>query len=264
MDGAEEDGWSAVADVWAELWGDFADPARERIIEETGIGPGSRVLDVGCGSGEFLATLDRLGATPSGIDPAPAMIAIAQARLSTADIRLGSADDLPWSDGTFDVVTAFNALQFADDTIGALHEFARVTRPNGLIAVANWAEGDLNDLNVIEASVAMAAGEELRPDGDLRQAGGLEELFGEAGFDVLSSGLVEVYWEAPNDDALVRGVLMGEDADTIAETEATVIDAARPFRTETGGYRLVNFFRYAIGRAEVETAISTHIPSPRS
>ncbi|WP_022885272.1 class I SAM-dependent methyltransferase [Glaciibacter superstes] len=264
MDGADEDGWSAVAGVWAELWGDFADPARQRVISETGIGPGSRVLDVGCGSGEFLGMLDRLGATPAGIDPAPAMIALARARLPTADIRLGSAEGMPWPAATFDVVTAFNALQFAEDTLDALHEFVRVTAPNGLVAVSNWAEGARNDLNVIETSVALAAGEELRPDGELRQAGGLEELFGDAGLDVISAGLVEVCWEAPNDEVLVRGVLMGEDPDTIAATAATVIDAARPFRIEGGGYRLVNAFRYAIGRTGPQATTPARNSSPSS
>jgi SAM-dependent methyltransferase len=248
MDGSVEDGWSAVAAEWAELWGGFAEPARLAIVAATGIGAGSRVLDIGCGSGEFLALLDRLGAVPTGIDPAPGMIALARSRVSAADVRLGWAEELPWPDDSFDAVTAFNSLQFADDILAALAEAARVVVPGGFLAVANWAERERNDFNVIDSAVARAAGEEQRPDGFLRQPGGLEQLFGEGGLEVVASGLVEAPWEAPDDGTLVRGMLLGEDEAATVAAAPTVLGAARPFRTAFGGYRLVNAFRYAVGR----------------
>src|SRR5688572_10932906 len=107
MDGNDDSGWSAIAGEWAELWGAFGDPVRETIIEATGIGEGSRVLDVGCGSGEFLALLVAHGANPAGVDPAPAMVALAGPRA-----QVGAFEHLPWPDDTFDVVTAVNALLF--------------------------------------------------------------------------------------------------------------------------------------------------------
>jgi SAM-dependent methyltransferase len=247
MDGADPDRWSAVAADWSELWGTFASPAWQAVADATGVGPGSRVLDVGCGSGELLASLAQLGAAPAGIDPAPGMVELARARVPEADVRLGSFEHLPWPDGSFDVVTAVNALQFADDTLNALAECVRVVRPGGRVAVANWAEGERNDLDRIEAAVANAAGEEPLPDGDLRQPGGLERLLGDGGLDVVAGGLVELPWEVPDDDTLVRGVLMGEDPATVAATAPTVLAAARPFRTATGGFRLVNAFRYGVG-----------------
>jgi hypothetical protein len=76
------------------------------------------------------------------------------------------------------------------------------------------------------------------------------ELWGGfAGLDVVTGGLVELPWEVPDDGTLVRGVLMGEDPATMAATAPTVLAAARPFRTATGGYRLDNAFRFAVGRA---------------
>ena len=105
-----------------------------------------------------------------------------------------------------------------------------------------------HDLNAIEAAVADAAGEEPLPDGDLRQPGGLEQLLADAGLDVVTAGLVELPWEAPDDDTLVRGVLLGEDPAGMAAGAPTVLAAARPFRTAAGGYRLANAFRYAVGR----------------
>jgi SAM-dependent methyltransferase len=248
MDGTTEDAWSAAAADWSELWGDFAEPARLVIVAATGIGAGSRVLDIGCGSGEFLALLERRGARPTGIDPAPGMIALARSLVPDSDVRLGSAEELPWPDGSFDVVAAVNSLQFADDILGALAEAARVAVPGGFVAIANWAERGRNDFNVIDSAVARAAGEEQRPDGYLRQPGGLEQLFADGGLELVTSGLIEAPWEAPDDDTLVRGMLLGEDEAGMVARAPTVLTAARPFRTAAGEYRLINAFRYAVGR----------------
>lgn len=237
------DGWSAIAGEWARLWGGFADPARQAVITACGIGPGTRVLDIGCGSGEFLAQARAAGATAAGVDPAPGMIALAG-----GDVRLGSFDLLPWPDGSFDVVTAFNSLHFTADPVEALREAVRVAVPGGLVAVSNWAEGHHNDLNVIEVAVARADGEEPHPDEDLRREAGLTDVLERSGLEPVTAGLVETPWVVPDDDALVRGILLGADDAVITETADTVITAARPFRCSDGGYRLSNKFRYAVGR----------------
>jgi SAM-dependent methyltransferase len=244
MDDTEDDGWSAVAAEWAELWGAFADPVRHAVIEATGIGPGSRVLDVGCGSGELLAMLESVGADAAGVDPAQRMLEIARSLAPRADVRTGVADALPWPDDSFDVVVAVNALQFADDTDDALAELARVVVPGGFVAVANWADREHNDLDTVEAALAAAAGDEPTADGDLRVAGGLEQLLADGGLELVRSELVVAPWHARDDDTLVRGVLLGEDAAGMLRERQT-----RPFRMPGGGYRLVNAFRFAVGRA---------------
>jgi SAM-dependent methyltransferase len=241
-------GWSAVAAEWAALWGDFAVPAHRILIAEARIGAGTRVLDVGCGSGEFLQTLAEAGAVAAGIDPARGMVDEARRRAPNAEVRLGGVDDLPWADVSFDVVTAVNALQFADDTMEALGEMIRVAGPGGRIAVANWADRAHNDIDTVEIAVAAADGEEAQPDGELRVAGGLESLFRDAGLEVLAAGLVEVPWEATDDNALVRGVLLGAPPEEQRALAPVVLEAARPFRREGGDYRLLNAFRYAVGR----------------
>lgn len=246
MDGGGADRWSAVADDWASYWGTFAEPVWERLLQAAGVGPGTRVLDVGCGTGELLAHLSRRGAAATGVDPAAGMVARARRSAPAAAVEVAGIEDLPFPDASFDVVTLVNALQFATDTFDALAEVARVLVPGGAVAVANWAEGRRNDLDVVERAVAAASDEEVRPDGDLRQPGGLEAVLTEAGLEPVTAGLVAAPWTAADDDMLVRGVLFGEDPGTIAELADVVVRAAQPFRTAEGGYRLVNAFRFAV------------------
>jgi SAM-dependent methyltransferase len=245
MDGVES--WSEAADTWAELWEPVSAPARAAIIRAARIEPGTRVLDVGCGPGAFIADLHDLGAIAAGIDPAHRMIELAQRRTPSADIRVGEAERLPWESAFFDVVTAINALQFADDTLDALAEFARVVVPGGSIAIANWAEGSRNDLDVIERAVAAAEDSEVPTDDDLRLEGGLADMLGEAGFTVTESDLVETPWLLPDRAALVRAIL-GQDSATVERLADVVTQAASPFRTDDGGYLLRNAFRYAVAR----------------
>ncbi|MCS5734127.1 class I SAM-dependent methyltransferase [Herbiconiux daphne] len=238
--------WSQIAGEWSALWGSFADPVRRVLMQATGVRAGIRVLDVGSGSGEFLEMLVYAGADATGADPAPGMVELARDRVADARVVLARAEALPWSDATFDVVVAVNSLQFAGDGLEALDELTRVLVPGGRLAVANWAEHAENEIDAVEAAVAGYWGETLAPDDDLRVAGGLERLL--TGLEIVDAGLVEAEWAAADDDTLVRGVLLGEDAATQADLTPVVVTAAQPFRTAEGGYRLRNAFRYAVGR----------------
>ncbi|GAB3093306.1 class I SAM-dependent methyltransferase [Isoptericola nanjingensis] len=249
MDGGGGERWSAVAAGWAELWGSFAAPVWPSLLTAAQVGKGTRVLDVGCGTGELVGHLVRAGVVAAGVDPAPAMARTARERNPGATVRDGDVEHLPFEDGTFDAVLAVNALQFADDVDDALAEVARVLVPGGRVAIANWAEGARNDLDVVERAVAEAYEEEVPPDGPLRAAGGLESALVGAGFDVVGAGIVDVPWTAPDDDRLVRGVLLGEDEATTAALAPVVVAAASPFRVPGGGYRLANAFRWAVAVA---------------
>lgn len=246
VDGADAAEWSAVAHGWARLWGSFADPVRTAIIAAAGIGPGTRVLDAGCGSGEFLRLLSATGAEAVGADPAAAMVEIA--RGSGVAVVRAALDELPFAAASFDVATAVNALQFADDTTGALRELARVVRPGGLIAVANWAEGAHNDIDAIESVIAAARDEDALPEGPLRPAGGIGAAFAGAGLTVVDSGFVQVPWVAADETTLVHGILLGEDAATMADLHPIVVSAAARYRDGAGRFVLRNAFRWALAR----------------
>ena len=80
---------------------------------------GARVLDVGCGSGYFLHRLHEYGAGEChGIDLMENRVGEGRARYPTLDLRVGSATELPYADGAFDVVTQFTCLSsILDDEV---------------------------------------------------------------------------------------------------------------------------------------------------
>jgi SAM-dependent methyltransferase len=245
---SDDDAWSAVAEEWARHWGGAARSAQIALLDATQVGPDARLLDAGCGSGELLRLAADRGAAVAGCDPAFGMLASAQRLVPEADLRRAGLESLPWRDGAFDVVTAVNALHLAEDEDAALREVRRVLAPGGVLGIATWAEHARNDLDVLEAAVAEADGEDAAPDLPERLPGGLEALLAGAGLALVDADVVESSWEAEDDQALVAAVLLGGDAATLAELGPAVLAAAAPFRRPGGGYRLRTAFRWAVTR----------------
>ena len=106
---------------------------------------GARLLDAGCGSGQTLELLKAFG-EPTGVDPDPDSVAIAQAR--GHDAAIGALPDLPFHDDTFAACTCLDVLEHLRDDEAALRELARVTVPAGALLVtvpayeALWSEHD--------------------------------------------------------------------------------------------------------------------------
>jgi SAM-dependent methyltransferase len=115
--------------------GFFAEAALARLD----ISPGTRLLDVACGTGAVALAAARLGAEVLAIDFSQGMVArvLSHGLPNVAGRQMdGQALDLP--DGAFDaVVSVFGVMLFADWRAG-LREMARVTRPGGQAAVAVW------------------------------------------------------------------------------------------------------------------------------
>ncbi|HEX5621598.1 MAG TPA: class I SAM-dependent methyltransferase [Solirubrobacteraceae bacterium] len=239
------DDWSARAEAWATHWARLAEPARAALLAAADVGPGTRLLDVGCGSGELCAAAAERGAVVAGIDAAEGMLAISRRRVPDGDLRVGAIETLPWADASFDVVTAVNALQFADDFGDALREAARVARPGGVVAVCNWARrADSALLGVFDRIDPPDAGSAPRPA--IGEPGALEERARAAGLEPVAAAEVDVPWEAPDLATLVVAIVDGSGFDA---TPDTIGRAAAPFRRDDGSYRFENRFRYVIARA---------------
>ena len=95
-------------------------PAWTAVADAVQLGPGTTVLDVGCGTGGFCALAAARGAVVHGVDAMADRIAVARRRVPSGDFRVELMEQLPWADGSFDVVTGFNAFQYALDVELAL------------------------------------------------------------------------------------------------------------------------------------------------
>jgi SAM-dependent methyltransferase len=90
-----------------------------------------RVLDVGTGAGGMLELLGRYG-DAQGVDADPEAVRAAAGRR----VELYDGSTLPFGDGTFGLVTAFDVIEHVDDDVALLREMKRVTRSGGCLVVA--------------------------------------------------------------------------------------------------------------------------------
>jgi SAM-dependent methyltransferase len=245
--------WNDEAGHFSRHWSRLADPARHAIADAVALGPGMRVLDVGCGSGDFCALALARGARPSGIDAAPEMIAIARGRAPEADLRVASMERMPYDDDAFDLVTGFNSLQFADDPEAALREWIRV---GDTIAVCAWADRGRCEVDVVEARLRELGGTEAGPPFGPR----IDGLARGAGLEILVAEDLAVPYEVADQEELEVAFLLDARGwgalDAVGETasRAAIAAAAAPFRRHDGSYRFENVFRCVVSRASAAPA----------
>jgi len=92
-------------------------------------GRSPRILDVGCGTGANLEMLAQFGRA-EGVDVSEDALAFCRAR-SLSQVKLGAAEQLPYPDASFDLVTALDVVEHLDDDLAGLSEMRRVLRPGG-------------------------------------------------------------------------------------------------------------------------------------
>ena len=94
------------------------------------------MLDIGCGTGRFLAQLAEI-AKAWGVDASPEMLEVARTRAGGAGLKLGSAEELPFKDGWFERATMWLVAHLVDRP-RAFAEAHRVLSPDGRFAVATF------------------------------------------------------------------------------------------------------------------------------
>jgi ubiquinone/menaquinone biosynthesis C-methylase UbiE len=114
------------------------------IVQTASLRRGSAVLDVGCGTGNYLLALEtETGCEGHGIDPSEEMLARARARSATLDLRIGSAQSLDFPDDTFDLVMSTDVIHHVNRTGGCpayFREALRVLRPGGKVCTMTDSE----------------------------------------------------------------------------------------------------------------------------
>jgi SAM-dependent methyltransferase len=120
-----------------EVYGaeDVHDFARRAILDALALGPGDRLLELGCGGGLLLRDALATGAAATGLDHSEEMVALAQRRAPGATVVLGRAEALPFEDGAFSAAAMSIVLMFLDEPVAVLRECRRVLEPGGRLAV---------------------------------------------------------------------------------------------------------------------------------
>ncbi len=128
--------------------GDFGRIAKQiaasgdEFISRLRLKAGDRVLDVACGSGNLAVPAARTGATVTGVDIATNLLEQARERAASEGLSIqfdeGDAEQLPYDDGSFDVVVTMYGAMFAPRPEMVAAELIRVCRSGGRIAMANW------------------------------------------------------------------------------------------------------------------------------
>ncbi|MGI9528362.1 MAG: class I SAM-dependent methyltransferase [Acidimicrobiia bacterium] len=140
------DAYSWVAQHYDRFLEPLNAPLRQLTLRQFPMGPGMRVLDVGCGTGAHLDAFADTGASCWGVDLSPGMLEVAKDRLpDSVDLRLGDATDLPFGDGFFDTVFTSLFLHELDSATrsAVLGEMGRVTATDGRMIVIDYRSGDL-------------------------------------------------------------------------------------------------------------------------
>ncbi|MBU1249448.1 MAG: methyltransferase domain-containing protein [Proteobacteria bacterium] len=99
---------------------------------------GTKLLEVGCGTGLFLESLWQMGFDVTGVDLSPGMVKAARSRFGNrAEISVGNGECLPFSSGEFDYVVLWTVLEFCADPGAMLREAARIAEQGVLVGFLN-------------------------------------------------------------------------------------------------------------------------------
>lgn len=117
------------------------------MIAAAEVGKGDDVLDVGCGTGvltrELMHHVGESGSS-TGLDLSESMLGVARNSCPNATFKQGSVTELPFEDGSFDVVVSSFMLMFVPDPEKAISEMLRMLRPDGRLVVSVWQGLDNN------------------------------------------------------------------------------------------------------------------------
>ena len=145
----------SVADAWSgasyERIAETFAPIHDRVVGSLAIEPGTRVVDVACGTGGVALRAARAGADVVGIDISADQLAKARTAADEEGLAIeldeGDCQELPYGDAGFDAVaSAFGAI-FAPDHERAAGELARVCRPGGRLALTAWPKDEWSEVN---------------------------------------------------------------------------------------------------------------------
>ena len=251
--------WGAHAQNFAAYLEQVGLPLFGTVLDAARVTSGTRLLDAGCGAGLLALLASLRGARVTALDASAALLAVARKRLPTADVREGDLEALPFTEASFDAVTAVNSIFYAADIAAATRELSRVVRPGGRVVVTAWGPPERCEFL---AALLSAVGPLMPPPppgappghpGALSEPGALAAVLKQAGLRVVEEGEVacpfvfpsaEISWRAnasagPNQLAIAHS---GE-----AAVRAAFAEVDRAHTRPDGSIRYENVFLWVSG-----------------
>ncbi|MGC4968231.1 class I SAM-dependent methyltransferase [Streptomyces globisporus] len=265
FDHAERRIWSGKAEAYAGTCARLCAHPAEPLLDAAEVGPGARVLDVGCGSGTVSAAAVARGASVYAADADPGMVAATRRAVPGVTAHIARLPELPYANDTFDAVVGNFVLNHVGRPLDALAELRRITRPGDRVAVTIWRAPGAPGQTLI-GRAARAAGltrptwlPALAPQDDFpRTPEGLAALLDTAG--LLGAECSEVTWEhrcdpdtwwagAERGIGAIGQVLNSGGAEGLAAARRACDDLCAEFRTRKGLLALPHIALLAGGRA---------------
>jgi SAM-dependent methyltransferase len=246
--------WGRGAEVWSTTMEQAVRPFYLATLAALAPLQGLDLLDAGCGSGQLLADAAAAGARVSGLDATPELLEITRRRVPSAQLQVGDIQELPYPDGSFDVVTAFNSIQFAADPAAAVRELARVCRAGGRVALGMWGEPQRCETERLFGRLRSLA---PPPPGApaplaLSDPGVVEELLTQASLTVSAGAEIPIAISFPTLDDAWRAHASAGPVQKVMEVagpdavRGVVDDVLTADRKPDGAYRQDNVMRYVI------------------
>jgi SAM-dependent methyltransferase len=250
--------WAPGARDWADYNEPMCTPFYEAVLDATGVGAATTLLDVGCGGGFALLLAARRGAMVSGFDVTAPLVDIARERVPGAALTVGDLEDPQAYDGqSFDVVTAFNAVQYAADPAAVIKNMRHAAKPGGLVSILVWGPPDQCESGVMfeQLGPLMPSAPPAAPGAVAwSEEGQLEKLAAAAALTPLAVADVSNPLIYPDLATAVRTQLSSGPAQKaighsgLPAARGALTRAFAGSRKPDGTYRQENVFRYLVAR----------------
>jgi SAM-dependent methyltransferase len=268
MDGIEQ--WRMVDEGWGRRAADFAtlmEPAAAReylyVHRRLGIGPGTTLLDMACGSGLALELARLQGADVAGVDASARLAAVASLRNPDSRIVAGDMAEPHFPAASFDVVTSFRGIWAT--TPAAMAQARRVLCPGGRVAITFWGEMAASQGGPLFAPFRLAAPPQIDHQSDmvaLKRPGVAAQFLTDAGLIPGEVFDVPFVLEFADPEHFARGLAAtgpGYEAVMVAGEDAfreACLEAAAPFVRDGLPIRATMRLLGIIGTAPAATHIS--------
>lgn len=153
--------FDAIAEAYDRVRPGYPDELVDRACSLAGLGEGSRVVEVGCGTGKLTVALAARGLRVEAVDPGASLVEVARSRVgdSRVGFHVARFEDVELPPGAFEALFSATAFHWVDPDV-AWSKAARLLVPGGLLALITHVGGSLLELD----DAVLAAWREVLPE----------------------------------------------------------------------------------------------------